>query len=93
MLVHVHADEMSLTQEMERKCEPVTVPPMVSFVVTHGKANAASSGSSSSHSIPSLKLPEHAATFLMMLHHNCRMWQLCLHIGNQATAAVSIAAL
>jgi len=27
---------------------------------------------------------------LMMLHHNCPMWQLCLHLGNQTTTAVSM---
>jgi len=37
-----------------------------------------------------LILPQHAATFLMMLYHNCPMWQLCLHLGNQTTAAVSM---
>jgi len=45
------------------------------------------------HSIPSFNLPLHAATFLMMLHHSCRMWQLWLHLGDQAITAVSIAAL
>jgi len=37
-----------------------------------------------------LILPQHAAIFLMMLHHKLPMWQLCLHLGNQSITAVSM---
>ena len=37
-----------------------------------------------------LILPQHTATFMMVPDHICPMWQLCLHLGNQITTAVSM---